>query len=82
MLAENGRVESRPEFKPLSSAGDRLLLSSSTITEHAGDAATVTRYTVDSAMVDGIALPQTLRLTIGTHVDVRFRLSGCTVQRR
>ena len=82
VLAENGRVDTRPEFRPLTFTGGPLRLSASTTTEYVGDAATVSRYTVDSAMVDGVTLPQTVHLTIGTHVDVHFGLSGCTVQRR
>jgi hypothetical protein len=76
IVSIHGMVDERPVF--VETSGGLVYSGTHTITENQQGEKTDIRFDIDSAIVDGLRLPNLVRLRVNDNVDVKFALSGCS----
>jgi hypothetical protein len=77
VVSIHGMVDERPSF---TETPDGLVYSGThTFNANPQGEKSDVRFDIDSAIVDGMRLPSSVRVRVNDNVDVRFALSGCTV---
>jgi hypothetical protein len=79
VVSIHGMVDEKPIF---TETPDGLVYSGThTFNENPQGDKTDIRIDIDSADVEGLRLPSSVRLRVNDNVDVRFSLSGCSVEK-
>ena len=79
VVGRNGAETEHPQFTKMA---DGLVYAGAEQVETDADSRTETRYTIESGGTAGVILPRAVRLWVGRHVDVRWEMTGCVVERK
>ncbi len=75
---KDGEIDERPTFTN-TPAG--LVFAGNETTDKEPIGVTKVLYGIEQTQLEGVLLPRAVHLVIGSHMDVRFSLSGCKVVR-
>lgn len=79
VVGRGGAETERPRFQ---STTDGLVYAGGDAVEMDTDGRTETRYAIETGRAGDLMLPRTVRLRVGEHVDVRWEMTGCSVERK
>lgn len=79
VVGRGGAETERPRFQQ---TADGLVYAGADTVDTDADGRTETHYAIESGTAAGVVLPRAVRLRVGQHVDVRWEMAGCVVERR